>query len=897
MENNSQMVAPDREMQQNAWQRLKKFVPDVLAVLAFLLLSFFYFQTPVTEGLVLGGHDNDASVGVANDLLEYYEQSGERGRWTNSMFGGMPTYQISPSYDSSNALNVLKQVYQLGTVGAFSYVFLYLLGFYLLLRAFNLKPWLSVLGAVVWAFSSYFFIIIAAGHIWKVMTLAFIPPTIAGLVLCYRGRLLWGGVLTALFTAFQVYSNHMQMTYYFLFVMAAIVLAYGVAALKGKAEEDDSLGVKLTLRGWLKATGIIVIAGLLGVTANLTNFYHTYEYSKESMRGRSELTPLATGGQTTPEAGPTNGLSYDYITGWSYGLGETFTLMIPDFKGGGSGESILSTAAGEEHPNFMYQVQALYGQLGSTPPGLSCYWGEQPGTVGPVYVGAIVCFLFVLGLFVVRGPMKWALLVSTLISFLFAWGHHIPAVTHFLIDNLPMYNKFRTVSSALVIAEFTMPLLAVLCLAKLIRQPDLLKEKGYATAFYLSFALTGGICLLFWIAPGMAGSCISSSEAGVLNYLGQYQAQLGVNLSEYQYALTEIRHSILASSAGRSFFLILLAAAALVLHSRTRLVKGWLLCLVLLVASLADMWTENKRYLNDECFEQPSYRQQLVEKTPADEYILKDKDLDYRVYDVNGFSTNRSSYYHKAVGGYHAAKLRRYQDLIDRHISREAQTFTQAVVQAQQALVKDSLRLASLGVKSTQGMMDVVSEVLAHDSLLSTPVLNMLNTRYFIVGNGEAAVRNAAANGNAWFVQQLDFVKGADAEMAGLNGLDTKTAAVADEMFRSQLDGSALGTGTAKLTAYVPTRLQYEVESERGGVLVFSEVYYPEWTVTIDGQPAELGRANYLLRAVKVPAGKHEVVLDFHPKSIVMTDIIAYVAIGLVVLAFFAALFVAWKRK
>ena len=897
MENNTQMSSPVADKTVGGLSKLKALWPDALAVVFFLLVSFFYFQTPVTEGLILGGHDSDAGVGLAQDQVENYEKTGEKGRWTNSQFSGMPTFQISPTYESSKVLEVLKDVYGLGTSGVIAYVFLYLLGFYILMRAFNFKVWLASLGAIVWAFSSYFFIIIAAGHIWKVMTLAFIPPTIAGLVLCYRRKYIIGGMVTALFTAFQVLSNHMQMTYYFLFVMAAIVIAYGVAALLKKGG-DDIVGDYFDIKAWSKATGVIVVAGILGVAANLPNFYHTYEYSKESMRGKSELTPLPAQGQNGEvKASPSNGLSYDYITAWSYGIGETFTLMIPDFKGGGSGESMLEIPEAQDNNTYMYSLRGLAQQLGGNVPGISCYWGEQPGTVGPVYVGAIVCFLFVLGLFMVRGPMKWALLISTLISFTFAWGSNIPAVTHFLIDYLPMYNKFRTVSSALVIAEFTMPLLAMMCLAQILRRPQMLATKANTMAFYVAFAMTGGVCLLFWVAPSLAGDCINSSDANYFAYLSQYQAQLGVNLTEFQHSITSIHQSILAASAGRSFLLILLTFGVLVCFARFEWFKGWMVCAVLLVASMADMWSENKRYLNDECFQEPTYRQQLIQKTAADTYILQDKDLDYRVYDVNGFTTNRTSYYHKAIGGYHAAKLRRYQDLIERHITREAQVFVTAISEAQNALVSDTVRLLSTGLTDRQDMFNLISKEVTGDSVLATPVLNMLNTKYFIFGKGDVAVRNYGANGNAWFVQSLDFVKGADAEINALNGLDTKKAAVADESFRAQLEGTALGDGSAVLTDYTPDTMTFDVHTDKGGVMVLSEVYYPGWKATIDGEEVELGRVNYVLRALKVPAGEHKVVLSFHPTSVAVTDTIAYIAIALIIAAFMAAVYMAIRKK
>ncbi|MBO7294027.1 MAG: hypothetical protein J6U65_01265, partial [Bacteroidaceae bacterium] len=436
----------------------KNIAPDALAILAFLVISFVYFSTPISEGLVLGGHDTVASIGLGQEQLQHLAETGERTRWTGSLFSGMPTYQVSPSYDSGNLLDAIYSVYGLGTTGVLNYVFLYLLGFYILLRCFNIKPWVSAVGAVAWAFSSYFFIIIAAGHIWKVMTLALIPPTIGGMILCYRGKLLWGGAVTALFTALQIMSNHVQMSYYFLFLMALLTICYGVAALFGKEKgerkkekgnatasplKSSPLTVNpspLTVKTWLKATGVIAFAGILGVLANLPNLYHTYTYSKESMRGKSELTPAPSSGQKATE-----GLDRDYITQWSYGIDETMTLLIPEYKGGGS-RSILDRKDVEkldgynEYRNNAYQFQQMTGGQ-AYPPGIMEYWGDQPFTVGPVYVGAVICFLFVLGIIYVGGPVKWALVLATVLSFLFAWGKNLMPVTDFFIDYLPMYNK------------------------------------------------------------------------------------------------------------------------------------------------------------------------------------------------------------------------------------------------------------------------------------------------------------------------------------------------------------------------------------------------------------------------------------------------------------------------
>ncbi|MBR4297708.1 MAG: YfhO family protein [Bacteroidaceae bacterium] len=860
---------------------LKNIAPDAIAVVAFLIISFFYFATPLSEGLVLGGHDSVASIGCGQEGLEHLAETGERSRWTGAVFSGMPTYQIAPAYDSGKLLNALYGVYGLGTSGVLNYVFLYLLGFYILLRVLSLRPWVAAVGAIAWAFSSYFFIIIAAGHIWKVMTLALIPPTIAGMILCYRGKLLWGGAITALFTALQIMSNHVQMSYYFLFLMTLLTICYGVAALLGKKNADATpLTINsstLTVKKWLKATTVIAFAGILGVLANLPNLYHTYTYSKESMRGKSELTPPPSSGQKATE-----GLDRDYITQWSYGIDETLTLLIPEYKGGGS-RSILDRKDVEkldgynEFRNSAYQFQQMTGGQ-AYPPGIMEYWGDQPFTVGPVYVGAVICFLFVLSIFYVGGPVKWALVWATMLSFLFAWGKNLMPVTDFFIDYLPMYNKFRTVSSALVVAEFTFPLLAILALAKVLRTPETLFGTkagrigmGFATAF------TTVLCLLLAFIPSIAGDCLSQSDAYTLNSMNSWGFDPHFT-SSLKASIVSMHHDILSSSALNSGLLCLAVSIMLWLWTKKR-IPAWALVGFVGIVTLVDMWIVNKKYLNDDSFSNPISQMQGFAKTPADEQILADTALSYRVANLGGDSpfnetTNETSYYHKSIGGYHAAKLHRYQDLIDHHLNRELEDFTKAI--------------GGAGGDITSINMDSIA-----------PVLNMLNTKYFIFGrNNQAfAVENIYHNGNGWFVDSLQFVPTADAEIAGLHGMDTKHEAVADESFRNTLETSSLGQGTVELTHYAPNELHYKVQSEKGGIVVFSEIYYPGWTATIDGKEAEIGRANYVLRALRVPAGQHEIRMEFRPASVDATDYIAFFAIGCIKGLLLGAIIAAIKRR
>ena len=817
---------------------LKKCLPDVAAILFFVLISVAYFFVPMTRGEVLGGGDNTAAKGQGRDVQEYYEKTGDRSRWTNTVFSGMPTYQISPSYNSTEALSKVEKAYHLWLPQYVWYLFAYLIGFYIMLRAFDFRQWMAVLGAVIWAFSSYFLIIIAAGHIWKVMALAYLPPMLAGIVLAYRGKYLWGLIVTALFAAFEINANHAQMTYYYLFVILFMIIAFLVKAIKDKKMPQ-----------FLKATAVCIVAGAIGIAINISNLYHTWQYQNESMRGKSELVS-----KTDPANQTSSGLDRDYITQWSYGIGETWTLLIPNAKGGAS-EPMINNKVVQEKGDPQYEQ--LYAQIGQ-------YWGEQPGTSGPVYVGAFVLFLFILGIFIVKGPMKWALLAATVLSILLSWGKNFMGFTDFFIDYIPMYAKFRTVASILVIAEFTIPLLAIMALKKIVDEPDYLKN--HIKFFWISLACTAGIALVFWLMPGVFFDFISSSENEALSQIPADQ------LAPLKANLTSLRETIFRDDCIRSIVVILIGVVLMLLFKAKKLqAKPFVGCVIALC--LIDMWSVDKRYLNDGMFQPKDDVDQPIAKTVADDQIMKDKGLDYRVLNMttNTFNENNTSYYHKSIGGYHAAKLRRYQELIDHYIAPEMQNMNKVLAPGNLSQRSDNM-------------------IQVTDKANAMPALNMLNMKYLIVGQqGQepVPVENKSAMGNAWFVNKVDFVDNANEEIDKIGKIDLHHEAVADKKFQSALGNSATNDSTAKatLTDYAPNNLKYDVSSKNGGVIVFSEIYYPEWTATVDGQPAEVGRVNYVLRAINVKPGNHKVVLDFHPKSITTTETVSYIASALLILA------------
>ena len=832
---------------------MKKLLPDLIAILAFVLLSFAYFFPADIENRILFQHDTAAGAGAGQEVKEYYEQTGERSRWTNSLFGGMPMYQIAPSYDSTKSLQWVQKAYQLFLPDYVCLTFMLMLGFYILLRVFGIPVWLAGLGGIMWAFSSYFFILISAGHIWKFITLAYVPPTIAGIVLAYRGKLLWGGILTALFVALQITSNHVQMSYYFFFVILFFVGAYFEKAWRTK-----------TLPQFFKASAVLIVAALVGIAANVSNLYHTYAYSKETMRGKSELVQTGDAAKQT-----SSGLDRDYITQWSYGIDETLTLLVPNFKGGASAAlSQSETAMSKANPMY----SSLYGSL-------TQYFGTQPMTSGPVYVGAFVLFLFVLGCFIVKGPLKWALIGATFFSIVLSWGKNFMPLTDFFIDYVPLYNKFRAVSSILVIAEFTIPLLAIFALKRLLEEPEILKQEKKPLG--ISLLLTAGVALLLAVAPGSIGSgYVPAQEAQMLQNAVNQQMIPANELSGILANLGEMRAELVSSDALRSFIIIGIGCSLLWLYASGKL-RSSLTIAGITILCLADMWGVNKRYLNDAQFVPHSIRTETFTKTNTDELILQDTSLDYRVlnFATSTFDDNNTSYWHKSVGGYHQAKLRRYKEMIEHHISPEMQAAYKAIATA-------------------GGEMDSVDAN-------KFRILNMLNTKYFIFPAGQqrqtVPILNPHAYGNAWFVNKVQYVNNANEEIDALDSIIPTETAVVDARFKDVLKGATESykdsLSSIRLTSYAPNRLTYETNNAQDGIAVFSEIYYPDgWHVTIDGQPAELARADYILRTMYVPAGQHTIEMRFDPTSLHVTEGIAYGALALLVIGIIVAVLIA-KRK
>ncbi len=806
-------------------QNKKTTIYTIAAALLLAVVAFMFFFPDAMEGRVLQQHDIQQGLANGHEQQEFKAETGESTRWTNSLFGGMPTFQISPSYPANDLLSWIQSVYMLGLPSPANLLFGMMIGFFIMCLCMKMRWSIALFASIAWGFSSYFIIIIGAGHIWKFLTLCYIPPTIGGLILTYRGKWLAGGALTALFSAMQLMSNHPQMTYYFLLVMVCISLAWLWIAIKEK-----SVGK------WAIATCIALACGLIGVAANSPSLYNSLEYSKETVRGRA--TDI-----TDPNAPAASGMDKDAITAWSYGIDETWSLLIPNVKGGAS----LKPTAGQNRMLSVAETD-MGGDRYLSPEEMQFasqftqYFGDQPMTNGPVYVGAFVLLLAILAMFVVDGswetPMKWALFASTLITIMLSWGHNFNAFTDFMIDHFPGYNKFRTVSSILVVAEFCIPLLAALCIRQIIRT-----ENFFANNKWTVICVLGGgaaVCLLGWLSPSIFGEPYSASELGYLKEAGVFSNPAYSNV---MHGIGEGRLSLVSADALRSLIFIVLGCILLLLWEK-KIIKNasvWACCLAALV--LIDLYTVDKRYVDSDNFLTAESDEAAFVPTEADLAILQDKS-NYRVMDIPGFSSARSSYFHKTIGGYHAAKLTRYNDLIEHQISKG-----------------------------------------------NTYVMNMLNAKYFLTDGGYSV--NPDAFGNAWLVDTLKYVGSSREEMDALSDLTTRNTAVADKKY-ANIIGAPLPIAagdTIYETSYAPNKLTYKAHTANGGVAIFSEVYFPwGWKATVNGKETPIGQADYVLRALRLPAGDSEIVMTFEPETVKKANNIAMASVILIYLLALGAL-------
>ncbi|MCQ4875380.1 YfhO family protein [Butyricimonas paravirosa] len=802
---------------------LKAYYPHIFAIILFVIIGYVYFS-PVLEGKIVNQSDISSYVGAAKETNDYRAaHNGEEPLWTNSMFSGMPTTMIGTNYKG----NFLKTVYNQLFWGPrpASYLILGLVCFYLLLLAFGVNPWLSILGALIFGFCSYNFQIIQVGHNAKMVAIAFMPAVLAAAVYAFRKNRWLGAVLFGIALAFEIMANHPQITFY----LAFIILFYGIAqlykAIKAKA-----------LPAFFKTAILLVVASGFAAATNVNYLWPTWEYGKYTMRGGSELT-------MNQDQQTKGGLDKQYATAWSYGIDETFNLLIPNFKGGASAGALSKNSetykflksAGAQNADQMIKQMPLY-------------WGPQAFTAGPMYMGAIAIFLFVLGLVLIKGPMKWWIVGISVLALFLGWGRHFMALSSFFYDYIPLYNKFRVPSMMLVVLQVTIPLLGIYTLNKILN--GCFERKVLVKGLKISIGITAGICAVFALIPGLAGN---------------FSAPVDTQAEWLQQYLPAERESLLRTDAFRSLAFILLAGVVIWAWVIQKL-KVTQFAIIMGLLILADMWTVDKRYLNNDHFVTQREFNNQYKLRPADKAILTDKDPNYRVLDltVDVFNDSHTSYFHKTIGGYSAGKLQRYQDIIDYFIIPEIQSLGNDI--------KQSPTLSSI-----------------EESLSRQKALNMLNAKYIIIDPNSAPINNRFVYGNAWFVKDYELVNTPDDEIITLKQIDPKESAVINKEFQSIIQDKGFNfdeNATIQLTSYAPNKLEYKTSAADEQLAVFSEVYYPKgWNVYVDGKPSELFRADYILRAMIVPAGEHVITFEFKPQSYFMGAKISAISSGILLLA------------
>jgi hypothetical protein len=805
----------------------------------FIALCFVYFS-PALQGKALYQSDVLMAQGMQKEIMDFKAKDGKGPLWTNSMFGGMPAFQIWVQYPNNVATYVIS-FFKIVFPNPIDTVLLYLLGAYLLFCVLRMNPWLAAAGAIAFAFSSYNFQIIDAGHSNKAMAIAFFPPILAGIILTFRRQYLLGAVLTALFLAIEIRTNHIQMTYY-LFI--ALLIYVGIElyhAIKSKSSKD-----------FIKSFGYLAAASILAIAVNAGMLWTTYEYSTETIRGKSNL--------TTDKSEPNNGLDRDYAYQWSQGVGESLTFLVPNAYGGASGPNldekseVAKTLAAKGIP--AEQLLPAMQQLGQV--GLTTYWGDKQFTSGPWYFGAIICFLFILGLFIVKNRIKWWILSASIVCLVLSFGRHLPFLSDLFFNYFPLYNKFRAVESILVIVGFLIPVLAILAVKEVAFHTE--EPKKLQKNLLYSLYITGGLLIILIVLPSAFLSFKTQNHGLFIEQLTQITNGDKGFADSIADALIKDRISLARMDALRSLLFVLIGAGLIWALIKKKMNPQFVF-IALAVVVLVDLWSIDRRYLNNEKFVDKTVLAQQFKPREVDQLIMRDQSY-YRVLDLsqgNPFSNSVPSYFHKSLGGYHAAKLKRYQEVLDKQFN----------------------------------------------GAINEDVLDMLNTKYLITsdqsGQKETMKNRSTAAGHAWFVQKVEYVKNADEEMMAISSFDPKSVMVVDQKFKSMIDVNKVGyDGNAfiRLTNYHPDRLTYEYSSGRDALAVFSEMWYEKgWNAYVDGEKIPYFRADYILRAAQLPGGNHKLEFKFEPTSYYTGETISLIASILLLLSLGYAIFLEVKRK
>lgn len=815
----------------------KQLLPHLVAIVVFLAITMAYFS-PSMEGKVLSQHDVTQFQGAFHELDEYYKNEGQSSAWTGSMFSGMPAYQIGIKGGSPNFLDYLQAPLKALGGNTAGPVFTGMLMAYILFCVMGFKPSVSALGAIAYSLSSYNIIILEAGHVTKAWALAYMPLIVAGVMVLFKKKVLLGGFLVALGLALQIKSNHLQITYYTGIFCFILFLAFAAQMISTK-----------DIKTLLKACGVMVVALVIAAACNMANIYANLEMAKESTRGKSELTAPSSSEKQS------SGLDKDYAFAWSYGKGETLSLMIPNIHGGSSGGTL------DRSSNLYKELVKNGAQVEPQGVRANTYWGDQPFTSGPVYFGAIICFLFILGMIIIRSKVKWGIFAGTLLFIFLSWGKNLEWFNDIFFYHFPLYNKFRAVSTALIIPALSMIMIAVWGLKEFLSGE--IETQKLKKALYISLGVAGGLCLFFWIAPGFFFNFTSATDE-------TWKAQVP---DWYYNALLADRKDLLSADALRSLIFVILAGAVLFFSFKTKIEKQKLMMyssVAITVLLLIDLWGVDKRFLNEKNFvNQTTYQTETFVQSAADKLILQDASPSYRVLNLNNpFNETTTSYYHKSIGGYHAAKLKRYQELIDHRLDGEIKHVISSF--------------------NSQNIDSITA------SFAATTALNMLNAKYVIYSPEQPPLVNPFAMGTAWFVNKYQLVNNADEEIAAINMLDPHQVAIVDKRFEADLSGLNLSSDSAAtifMTEYKPNILTYKSSAAKEQLAVFSEIYFADgWQAYIDGNEVPHFRADWTLRAMRVPAGEHEIVFKFEPHDYYLSTTVATASSALLVLLLLAVI-------